>query len=67
MLYVHPIGQINVKQPHDSFLTVLVVTGEPSNVDQPYNVGLEKLAPQLFIACRRGCQRLVNHLDISDL
>jgi len=50
MLYGHPISLLHVKQPLDSFLTVLGITGVPSRGDQPYSVGLQKLAPQQFIA-----------------
>jgi len=67
MLYDHPIGQLFVNQPHDSFVTVLVITGVTSNGDQPHGVGLQKLAPQQFIACVRDCKRFDKHLDISDL
>jgi len=48
--YDHTISHLHVKQPHDSFRTVIVVTGVPSRGDQPYSVGLQKLAPQHFIA-----------------
>jgi len=67
MLYDHPIGQLNVKQTHDSFLTVLVITGVPSCRDQTYSVGLHKLTPQHIIAIELDCQRLEKHLDITDL
>jgi len=50
MLYGHPIGLLHVKQPRDSFLTVLVITGLLSRGYQPYSVGLQKLAPQQLIA-----------------
>ena len=50
MLYGHLISLLHVKQPHDSFLTVLVITGVPSCGDQPYSVGLQKLTPQHLIA-----------------
>ena len=67
MLYDHTISLLHVKQPHDMFLTVLVITGLPSRGDQPYSVGLQKRAPQHFIACDRDCQRLEKHLNVSDL
>ena len=35
MLYGYPVGLLHVKQPHDSFLTVLVITVVPSRGDQP--------------------------------
>jgi hypothetical protein len=50
MIYDHPIMLLHVKQPHDSFLTVLVIKGEPSRRDHPYSVVLQKLAPQHLIA-----------------
>jgi hypothetical protein len=50
MLYGDPIGLLHVKQPSGSFLTVLVITGVPCRVDQPYSVGLQKFAPQHVIA-----------------
>jgi len=50
VLYFHPISLLLGKQPHDSFLTVLVITGVPSRGYQPSSVGLQKLAPQLLIA-----------------
>jgi hypothetical protein len=43
VLYGHPFSLLHLKQPHDSFLTVLVITGVPSRGDQPYSVGLQKL------------------------
>ena len=43
MLYDHPISLLHVKQQHDSFLNVLVITGVLSRGDQPYSVGLQKL------------------------
>jgi hypothetical protein len=67
ILYGHPISLLHVKQPHDSFITVLVITGVPSRGDQPYSVGLQKLAPKQFIPRVRDCQRLEKHLNVSDL
>ena len=45
MLYDHPISLLHVKQPHDTFLSVLVITGLPSRGDLPYGVGIQELAP----------------------
>jgi len=67
ILYDQPIPLIHVKQPHDSFLTVLVITGLPSRGVQTYSVGLQKLAPQHLIAGWRDCQGFEKNLDISDL
>lgn len=50
MLYYHPIGLQHVKQPHDGFLTVLVIACVTSHVEEPYSVGLRKLAPKHLIA-----------------
>jgi len=50
MLYDHPISLLHVKQQHDSFLNVLVITGVLSLGDQPYSVGLQRLTPQELIA-----------------
>ena len=50
MLYGHPIGLLHDKQPHDSFLTVIVITGVPSRGDHPYSGGFQKPPPQHFIA-----------------
>jgi hypothetical protein len=63
----HPIILFHVKQPHDSFLTVLVIKGVPSSGDQPYYVGLQKLKPQHLIAQRRDCQGFEKNFDISDM
>jgi hypothetical protein len=41
---------LHVKQPHDSFITVVVIKGVPSLGDQPNSVGLQKIAPQQLIA-----------------
>ena len=65
MFYDHPIGLLHVKQPHDSFLTLLVITGVPSRGDQTYSVLLQKRAPQQFIAGGRDLQEL--DLNVSDL
>ena len=67
MLYGQTISLLHVKQPHVSFLTVLIITGVPSRGDHPYIVGLQKLAPQQFIARGRNCQTLEKHLNVSDL
>jgi hypothetical protein len=50
MLYDHPITLLYVKQLHDSFISLLVITGVSSRVDQPYSVRLQKHAPQQFVA-----------------
>jgi hypothetical protein len=50
MLYGKPISLRHVKQSQDSFLSVLVITGVPSDGEKPYSVGLQKLAPQHLIA-----------------
>jgi len=67
ILYFHPIGLHHVKHPHESFLTVLVITGVPSRGDQTYSVGLHKLAPQQFIARGRDRQGLEENLNVSHL
>ena len=67
MFHDHPIGLLHVKQPHDSFLTAFIITGLPSRGDQPYSVGIQKLAPQNFIACGRDCHGLEKNLNVSDL
>jgi len=56
-----------MKQPYDSFLTVLVITGIPSPDDQTYSVGLQKIEPQKFIAPGRVCPGLEGNLKVSDL
>jgi hypothetical protein len=66
MLYDHPIGLLHVKHPHDSRLTVLVITGLPSLGYQPYSVGLQKHVPQHFISRGRDCQGL-EKTPVSDL
>jgi len=43
MFYVHPFDLLHVKQPHVTFLNVLVITVVPSRGVQPYCVGLQKL------------------------
>ena len=65
-LYVNPIGLLYVKQSHDSFLIVLVITGVPYCGNQTYIVGHEKLAPQQFITRGRDRQRLEDNLNVSD-
>jgi hypothetical protein len=45
MIYEHPVGLFHVKQPHDSFLTVHVITCVSSLEDQTYSVGLKKMHP----------------------
>jgi hypothetical protein len=53
MLYDHPISLLHVKQPHDSFLTVLVIKCVPSRGEQPYSVGLQKLRPTPYCTLTR--------------
>jgi hypothetical protein len=67
VFYDHPIGLLQVKQPHDSFLTVVVITGVPSRGDQTYRVWLQKLAPQHFIARGRHRHGFEESLNVSDL
>jgi len=67
MIYDHPIGQLHLKKSHDSFLTVLVITGLPSRGNQPYSVELQKPAPQHIIARGCDCQGLEKNLNVSDL
>ena len=67
MHYDEPISLFHVKQPHDSYLTVVVITGLPFRGDQLYSVGLQKLTPQHFIACGSDCQSLEKNLNDSDL
>ena len=43
MLFGQLFGLLHVKEPHDSFLTVLVITGVNSLVDQRYSFGLKNL------------------------
>ena len=54
-------------QPHGSFFTVLFPTGAPKRGDQPYGIGLRKLAPQHFIGRGRDRQGFEKNLDVSKL
>ena len=63
-LYGHPIGLLHVKQPHDSFHTVLVITIVPSR-GTPYIFRLQKLAPQHLIGSSRYWQGFQENLDNS--
>jgi len=67
MLYDHTIVMLHVKQPYDSSLTVLVIIGLHSRADMPYSVGIQKHAPQHFIACGRDCQGLQKNINVSNL
>ena len=55
MLYDQPISLLHVKQPLDSILTVLVITGVPSRGIIPIVSGFKTCAQQ-FIACGLDCQ-----------
>jgi len=56
-----------MEEPHDSFLSLLVITGVPYLGDQPYNVGLQEIAPQHFISRERDCHGLEKYINVSDL
>jgi len=65
MLYDHPISLLHLKNPHDIFIAVLVITGVPSRGDQPYSAGLQKHMAQQFIALARDSQGLEKNLNVS--
>jgi len=67
VIYDHPIRMLHVKQPHDSFLTVLVITCVNSRADYSCSVSLQKLAPKTYYCTWRNHQGLEENNNVSNL